>query len=288
MKLIDRIKTRILHFTWDLAYGEYDDSIITDGFDWKKLHIIKNPYEKKKWFADPFILGYNDLYLDLLVEEFDFEVKRGRIARLVIDKNSDTIKECHIVLDLETHLSFPAIYRMGSEVWVHPENSASGKSYIYRYNRLNDELCDKTLLVDAPLTDPIIHKVKGKYQIVATMLPDPNGNQLHVYETDDFFGPYGHQQTSKLPRKNARMAGNYIELHTKDVVRPSQDCDEDYGKAVLFEKEGVIIGKLAPTGVKYAGLHTFNAFGDWFVIDLKKYDYPLIYDLKEKLKWRKK
>lgn len=285
MRLLYRLKTKLLHYTWDLAYGEYDDSIIREGVDWKKLHIIKNPYKKKKWFADPFILSNNEHFIELLVEEFDFKINKGRIARLVIDKDSDTIKKCNIVLELETHLSFPAIYRRGDEFWVHPENSASGKSFVYRYDRISDHLCDKILLVNAPLTDPIIHEVNGKYQMVATMLPNPNGNELNIFESDNFFGPYINLNVSNLPHKNARMAGSFIELQTKDIVRPSQDCSRDYGKAVIFEKDGVLYGKVTPQSFKYDGLHTFNVSEQLFVIDLKKYDCPIIYKIKEIIKW---
>lgn len=284
--MFERVKSKLLHFTWDLAYGEYDGSIITEGINWGSLHIVKNPFSKKKWFADPFILSVNDDYIELLVEEYDYEVNRGRIARLVVDKTSDTIIECHILLDLDTHLSFPAIYRIGTEIWVHPENSASGKSYIYRYNIEKEVFCDKTLLVDAPLTDPIIIEVDGKYVLYATKLPNPNGNELLRYESRDFFGPYSHVQTSVLPQKNARMAGHFIESNN-GFIRPSQDCNEDYGKAVVFEKSGFKYGQLVPHGIRYAGLHTFNALDGIFVVDLKKYCHPLLYKLKEDWKWRK-
>lgn len=286
--MFKRVKPKLLHFTWDLAYGDSDDSIITEGIDWKKLHIIKNPYKKKKWFADPFILSVNENIIELLVEEFDFEVNKGRIARLVVDKASDTITDCHILLDLDTHLSFPTIYRLGTEIWVHPENSASGKSYIYRYNREKDSFCEKTLLVDAPLTDPIIVNVEGKYVMYATKLPNPNGNELVLYESNDFFGPYSHVRTIVLRHKNARMAGHFIETSTKGIIRPSQDCDEDYGKAVVFDINGSEYGRLVPHSVRYSGLHTFNVLDGIFVIDLKKYDYPLFYRFKENLKWRQK
>ena len=55
MSILTKIKKKLAHYTWDLAYGEYTDDIIENGLKCINLHIIKNPF-KKKWFADPFIL----------------------------------------------------------------------------------------------------------------------------------------------------------------------------------------------------------------------------------------
>lgn len=131
---MNSIKQKFAHYTWDIAYGIYSERIVTEGLKGIKLHIVSNPY-KNKWFADPFILEEDDENIQFLVEEFDYYVRRGRIARIMVDKKDNKIIECSIILDLPTHLSFPAIYRVDGEVFVHPENSASGSSYIYRYDR---------------------------------------------------------------------------------------------------------------------------------------------------------
>lgn len=60
-----------MHYTWDLAYGEYSDSIVTDGITKRVVKVINNPY-KDKWFADPFILSDSQSTLVLLVE-----IRRG-------------------------------------------------------------------------------------------------------------------------------------------------------------------------------------------------------------------
>lgn len=44
----------------------------------------------------------------------------------MVNKKDNEIKECSIILDLPTHLSFPVIYNVDGEIYVHPENSASG------------------------------------------------------------------------------------------------------------------------------------------------------------------
>lgn len=283
MSIISNVKQTLMHYTWDLAYFNYSPEIIGKPLRFENLNIVINPY-KKKWFADPFILSNNEKELQLLVEEFDSSVMRGRIARIAIDKSTNTIIECSIVLDLPTHLSFPAIYRENGKIFVTPENSASGALYIYEYNRETDKLESKTLLHPEPLTDAIIDKYEKVYRMYATCLPSPNGNELSIYEANALMGPYTKLEQHLLDNNTARMAG-YI-IHDKDrVLRPAQDCSSgDYGKAVVFYDGSKEIGRFSPQGFKYSGLHTINTYKEIGIIDLKKYDYPYIYRLRTSIK----
>ncbi len=272
-----------MHYTWDLAYFRFIPELIGSPLDFKNLNIVTNPY-KNKWFADPFILSNNERELQLLVEEFDSSVKRGRIARIVIDKLSNTITDCNIILDLPTHLSFPAIYREDGRIYVTPENSASGALYIYEYNSVTDKLESKTMLHPEPLTDAIIDKCENVYRMYATCMPSPNGNVLNIFEADSLMGPYIKKKEHILDTNTARMAG-YIFHNKGRVIRPAQDCSGgDYGKAVIFYDGSKKIGRLSPMGIKYSGLHTFNTYNGIGIIDLKKYDYPFIYRLKTIIK----
>lgn len=259
-------------YTWDLAIGHYDERIIVNGIDWNNLNIVHNPY-RKKWFADPFILQEDSDSIHLLVEEFDFDVKKGRIARIVISKKSYSIVECKIILELDTHLSFPAIYRIGGMVYVHPENSASGKSTIYRYDQVEDKLVDPIVLVTKPLTDAVIIKNKDEYLMYTTCLPHNGGPILSIYQSRAITKPFEATDSINYENKTARMAGSM--LFTKQgMIRPAQDCTHDYGEAVLFYKEMRIIGEIRPPkNGRFAGAHTFNTLSDTFVIDLKKYTH---------------
>lgn len=272
------IKQKLMHYSWDIAYGVCTDDIIRNGLENVRLNIVKNPYSSK-WFADPFILEEDANIIQFLVEEFDYSVGRGRIARLVVDKKDNEIKECHIILDLPTHLSFPVIYRIDANIYVHPENSVSGSSFIYLYDRNADELVKPTLMIDEPITDAIIRKDENCYHMFATKIPESNGCELHEYRSLNLLGPYKYVCTDMYDKNTARMAGKFIELPMGGVVRPAQDCSEDYGKAVIMYDGHKELCRITPTSYKYAGIHTFNILGNTFVIDLKKYDYPFIYKL---------
>lgn len=282
MLTLQKIKEKLMHYTWDLAYFEYTDSIISKGLNFKEIHIVKNPY-KRKWFADPFILRDTKLELTLLVEEFDYEVNRGRIAQVVIDKSKDIIVSCDIILDLPTHLSFPAIYRMDNKIIVHPENSASGASFMYEYDESLKKLVNPVNVLDEPITDAIIVKEDSVYKMYATCIPESNGCNLRLYSSKNLIGPYKTEGVEVFSHYRARMAGLFFK-YKGIAVRPAQDCEGAYGKAVIFYDDHKKIGELRPTTYKYAGVHTFNKLGDICIIDIKLWDYPLMVYIKEKIK----
>ena len=272
MSFIRRILSQ---YTWDLAFGVYDESIITNGIDKKALKFVKNPY-KKKWFADPFILAEDEKSIQILAEEFDSDVKKGRLARLRISKPDYKITECAIILELDTHLSFPAIYMEGNALYVHPENSASGKSTVYRYDPEEDRLVEPIVLVDKPLTDAVIVKNENKYTMYSTLIPQNGGPLLHVFKSDSLLHPFQEVGEIDFGQKAARMAGAYITTGM-GLIRPAQDCTRDYGEAIFFYNEKEIVGEIRPQkNGKYAGIHTFNTLGGTFVIDLKKYNYAYL------------
>ena len=278
------LKDKFAHYAWDLAYGTYSEKIILEGLKGVKINVVKHPY-KNKWFADPFILEEDENYIQFLVEEFDYGVGRGRIARLNISKKDKKIVVCSIILDLPTHLSFPVIYHVGGEVYVHPENSASGASYIYRYDSTADKLVEPKLMVGEPIADAIIRKDGDRYHMFATRVPETNGCTLHEYISENLFGPYKHVGEETFEKNTARMAGMFLQgTDGSTIVRPAQDCFGGYGKAVIMYDGHKPLCRIEPIAYKYAGIHTFNTHGGSFVIDYKKYDYPLIYKLIRMLK----
>ena len=280
----DSIKQRLLHYSWDLAYGEFKEDVIFNGVDKHNLNIVESPY-KNKWFADPFIYKDSSEQLELFVEEFDHTIGRGRIGHLKISKSSKIIESLSIILETDTHLSFPAIYRDGDGVYVHPENSASGKSTMYRYDAASDKLVDPVVVLEAPVTDAIIVKEDGHYLLYATRVPAPNGKELLIYKSDSFLGPYTLHQNYQLEKAYARNAGAFIMTADHKRLRPAQDCDGgDYGQAVHFMDGDKVVSSLTPLKPKYDGIHTFNTLGNTFIVDLKRYDFPMIYRLKNLLR----
>lgn len=272
---------------WDLAIitpEEFDDSL-----GLANAHIVKNPY-KNKWFADPFILDVTDKTIEVLVEEFDRYIKRGRIARLSISKETYKVVSMKIMLDLETHLSFPAIRRVEGEVYIYPENSASGSLRIYKYNREVEELTNCGVLINKPLTDAIIYNNDDGYYIIATELPNPNGDLLKVYFSEDGRTYSNCFQEIKFESNIARNGGDFFEFRGRKV-RPAQICDGGYGMGLSLQEFEMRDGHFSFREIKrlfppkgYTGLHTYNRYKGFGIIDIRRYVHKSIFTFLHKIK----
>ena len=283
-----RFLLELVTLVWDIGFVKFDETIL----DKKKLNVqwVKNPY-KDRWFADPFILKETENEYHVLVEEFCFKIKRGRIARIVIDKRSWSIIEMKIVLDLETHLSFPAIFRAHDKIFVYPENSASGKLNLYLWNEVLEKLELVDNLSNNPLTDAVISTDFDRPYLFSTSLPTPNENTLSIYSSDLWNGAYTLCSTQEFDEMIARGAGNLFKLKNK-IIRPSQDCTKHYGHGIVLSeviyKNGSFtfkeLKRLYPDSWAYRGIHTFNVFNNVVVVDRKRYKYLFMGTLLHKIK----
>lgn len=260
--------------------------IVLNGYDDLQkdiIHWISNGKYTDKWFADPFILSYDDKVITLLVEEFDYQVHRGRLARLLVDKANWRIIDCKIILDLPTHLSFPMIWRKNGKVYVCPENFHSGKWDMYEYNVQKEELSFVRTLMNEKLTDATIFEHEGETYLLSTYDPTPNGKVLSIWKMvgKDF----EHVQNVVFEEKIARNAGNIFSWDGK-LIRPAQECNQIYGHAMVFQEITIQGGQFSfkelyryyPTHPSFKiGTHTYNqSEGEMAVIDVKGRRYPVM------------
>lgn len=271
MNLIKKLKSH----RWDLAlaYCGNEESLLEGNLSWK---TVLNP-DSSRWYADPQILKVDRDSISLLVEEYEYDRAIGRIAELTIDKQSFAIRKMDIILELPTHLSFPAILRNGPGVLVHPENFASGKHFSYEY--LDGRLQNPTLMADRPLTDAVTVAFEGKDLMLSTVVPNENGSDLEVFEKKgDLFESIG---TVHFADNIARNAGDVVTCNGK-YFRVAQICNGHYGEGICIQEmtegpDGLPgfkeIRRMFPKG-PYDGMHTLNYLDGWAVTDLRCYNYP--------------
>jgi hypothetical protein len=283
MNRFTKYKRQLQESAWLLGICEngYDD--LKAG----RIHWIDNgEYKGKKWFADPFILDYNDELITLLVEEFDYKVHRGRIAKLTIDRNNWTVTDCKIILDSDTHLSFPMIWREDNNVYVCPENNASGALNLYVYHQESDSLAFVKLLINEKLTDSILYKDEKGYYVFSTCVPTPNGKTLTVYRANNLAGDYKSEQKIRFSENIARNAGMIFE-YKGQLIRPAQECNHTYGHAISFQTmridqngfsfEETFRYHSSHYGEFRYGTHTYNQHPHGMaVIDVKGFRYKTI------------
>lgn len=251
------------------------------------IHLMK--HHENKWFADPFILDVNDQEIKVLVEEMDFNREKGRIACLIVNRLNYELQNVEILLELDTHLSFPAIIRRNDEVYVYPENSESGNLVLYKYDFKNRKLTKNRTIINQPLTDAVYYKSKDGEYIFSTQLPDPNGAKLNVYKRD-LDNVYSRLQTVEFSDNTARNAGDIFELDEL-LIRPAQNCNGYYGIGIVFQQvlkdeTGFAFKEIGRVDVPhgYNGMHTFNTYKGVTVIDMRRPIHPFIHSSYMKMK----
>ena len=270
------------HNLWNIGFIEEG---LSDTLTNKKpkIHWVKKRINDR-WFADPFILDVTDSEIIILAEEFCYNVRRGRIARVVIDRKTYEEMSFEIILELQTHLSFPFIIRKNGKIYLMPENSASGCSTVYEYNDANRKLTPLHHIAEEPFADATIFEMERQSYLCTTMLPDTNSKSVKIHTLDkDDLKVVDRVATVEFPIVCGRNAGEVFSVDGQ-FYRPAQDCTKCYGHGVILQKMSLKEGKWVfedvnsfyPNTFKYnQGLHTFNNYKGLIVIDARGFRNPI-------------
>lgn len=290
-----KLKKLFINYIKDTKYniGFVDGSLkdIIEGSRSIKVNWLNHPY-KNRWFADPFILEVTDNEIWALVEEWYDPIHRGRISKLVIDKQNYKLKDILVLLELETHLSFPAIRRAQDGIYVYPENSVTGKLTEYKYIPEKEKLEISDIIANEPLTDAIQTDFFGEKLLFSTRLPDANGKDLYIYRFDEETQAYREMSQYHYSENLSRSAGDFFKYGEK-IYRPSQVCIKSYGDAVSIQEVNYNNGQFYEKEVRriYSphpdldlGFHTFNTYKDIIVVDAVGYRHAKLCHLLRNLK----
>jgi hypothetical protein len=263
---------------WNIGFICNDLDSVMNG-DAIRVNWVKHHY-KDSWFADPFILDVTDTDIILLVEEWYKPIRRGRISKLVIDRNTFVLKDIQVVLQLDTHLSFPVIERREDGVYIYPENGESGNLSIYQYNVQNSNCTKVGALCDDAVEDAICTELFGEKLMFATPRTNPNGKELSIYSWDSQTNKYVLKEEEYFKENVARMAGNFFE-YKGQFYRPTQECNAQYGHAVTLQEVNHENDKWTFNEVRRmcsvnkrlsVGMHTFNMYKGVIVTDALGFD----------------
>ena len=279
MKIKDLYRTQT-RGSWEIGFvADGLDGVFSDN---PRYVWAQNPYRDECWFADPFILDVTEDYIILLVEEMRYAVHKGRIAKLTINRHNMSIEKMDILLEENTHLSFPNIWRNGNDVYVYPENYAGGGLNLYKLVDNATRLEKVRALCREPLTDAVMTDVFGERQIFSTKMPNPNGDELYIYTLDQSLRVM-HTESVGFQDNHARMAGQFFEYKSK-IYRPAQDCNETYGGAIIIESVEKRGNRYVFQPVKRltsqhphlrTGMHTLNEYKGVVAIDVMGYEHAL-------------
>lgn len=277
--MICKLKNRLQRRYWHLGFAEFDERYVTGEVEFKVRYMKGLP--QNKWYADPFILDVTENTIEVLVEELTYSIRRGRIARLSIDRKTLALLSEKIILDLDTHLSFPAIWRENGNVYIYPENSASNSNTYYKYDVDSNHFEKLFVTVEEPLTDAVIFLWQGQKYMFTTRIPEGNSNHLLIFKESES-NKYELFQEYYFNDKIARNAGDVLKVGDK-YYRVAQDCSKGYGGGVIFQEivfdnehfDFKTVHEIFPYPHCFA-LHTFNVYKGLCVIDVSKARFPMI------------
>ena len=279
MKKKPALFRRLLRSRWELGLvkGGFD-GVFTNGqleVDW-----IINPY-RDRWFADPFILDVTDDFVYVLAEEYEFKTRKGRIAKLSVNRKTLRIDSFVILLELPTHLSFPNILRKDGHVFVYPESCNSGELNLYEYDSVQEKLIFVQTICDDMIWDSSIENVLGVPQLFTAR---SNDFFLDIYNWDTSRSRFLYSHSIASKDKTSRMAGQLFEYKGKTYM-PSQNCERVYGGGIII-KEVIIEGEdysfkeikrlESPHPVRKIKMHTLNGYKGFAIIDIGGYDYSFL------------
>lgn len=283
MGLIRKFLFKYIHDSWNIGIADIGDDLSPLNIKW-----MKHDY-KDRWFGDPFFIGQTkDAYL-ILVEEFFRDNRKGRLARLTVDKEDCRLLKNETILDLPTHLSFPNPIIVDGKTYIYPENGASGHTSYYEYDTI---LRDPRLLSDLPMRDAVIFRHEDQFYMFYTIGKGCNGNVLHVSMADSVFGEYKPIQEITFSDNVARRAGSVFQWKGR-LISPAQVCNNRYGDGVSFQEiaieNGLVslreIKRIFPSWPEYnIAFNTYNVLGNKVVIDGARIAWPRISRIYRKLR----
>ena len=274
---VKSVYNKIVHHRWELGFIENPIHDVIEGKEFQ-IKYLRFPFEGR-WYADPFILEYNDDEIVLLVEDYSDSDQKGKISQLLIDRHKMELKDVKVILELDTHLSFPIIIKKDDKVYIYPENSAAHTLDLYEYDRENERCIKVCQLSKEILADAVISDALGQKMLFATK---NNGNVLDVYQYDEANESFVISSNVVFDENIARNAGDFFECDGQ-LYRAAQECNFTYGHALSIQritKEGDAIKmnevrRIMPP--KHAiGIHTFNVYKDLTVVDVKVFRHPWI------------
>lgn len=236
---------------------------------------------KDRWFADPFVLDVTDKEILLLVEDYAYVTRKGVVSLLHINRATMEIVYRKMLLELPTHLSFPAIWRKDGHIYVYPESANSGRLDMYEYDPAKEELSFVQTMCDNVVWDSYITEAFGEPLLFTA---SKNDYRLDIYKWDEKKKRFVPNVVIPSEKPNSRLGGAVFE-YKGDYYYPAQDCSKNYGSAIDIKQIKMESAECEVECVKHLksphpdyqlGMHTLNEYKGVVVVDVLGYRYGII------------
>ena len=244
----------------------------------RKAIQIENP--KNHFLADPFVLTV-DHETFCFVEDFDLKQRKGSIA--VYSLEDRKAKRIGNIIEENFHMSFPFVFKDGSQIYMCPESSANRDIRLYECIEFPKIWKLKSILMkDVDAADTVIVKYSDLWWLITNIDPVNTGDhssEMFIFYSDDLFAqswtPHQKNPIYIDPTK-ARNGG--LVFDENSIYRVSQNYGfNTYGESSSINKvvelsesqfkEKSIVTLLANFYPKLVGTHSLNSDASFTVFD---------------------
>ncbi len=248
----------------------------------QRRRIVEPPPDR--YWADPHPLPDSGGRL-ILVEEYPYATRRGRIALLRLDA-AGCVVESRTVLELDCHLSYPSLIDVEGALYLVPESSERESLVAYRCTEFPWRWEPAaTLLEGVRALDGTIVRHDDRWWLFATVQEEAwltPRDTLHVFYADDpLSGEWIPHPLNPVvcDAAGARPAGPFLSWQGR-LYRPGQDCGRRYGYGVRIHEVRTLtptayeereVAFVAPPGDDFVATHTLAEADGTVVVDLLRW-----------------
>jgi len=278
---VNLFKTEI----WNIGYVNSSiEAFIKNNKCYKITWLMSSA--RNQFFADPFIIDFNNNYY-VLFEDFLYKDKKAGISAIMFDgmNRNNKIIPC---IRKPYHLSYPFVFKYRDEVYLIVEEWRSFEVSLYKSLHFPSgwEKVD-TLIRNISAVDSTMFRFNELWWLAFTIREENPDLKLYLYYSKDLFS--GWQPHKRNPVKtdisSSRPAGNLFE-RDGNLFRPSQDCSDTKCMKIAinrvikltpddFQEDTIAIIKPNPRDEFRHGIHTINSLDNLIVIDGKKMVFSL-------------
>lgn len=240
------------------------------------FHVLKN--DIFSWVADPFVFVHNGICY-IFAERLKYRINRGVIAYTVYDPRTNSTNGWHDVIIEDYHLSFPNVFQNNGQIYIMPESSDGNTLCLYEAQDFPRSWKKIELMSNVKVVDSAFFDEKHGYTLELLK----NGKtRARIFRLEDFKAEFCSGGVCSDTRVS-RLGGKFF-LYDGVLLKTSQNCRDSYGKELVFRSFNFSCGTTEEEDYRIItvddihldkkitnlnGIHTYNYYGGYEVIDLK-------------------
>lgn len=237
IKSISKLIDKLFFKKWIIGIyrGDIKTVISTKTFDPDIKWLFKQKFDK--FYGDPFPLGCENGDIKIIVEDYSYDDDYGKLSLMTFDKYLRLVNN-KLLLDTNSHLSFPFVITENNRTYIFPEARRSGKLSCYEFNAENETVTFLQDILELPLLDSTVLKHDNLFWIFGTICDKGVADyRLKIFYSDNLLGPYTPHPGNPLREgmDGIRSAGGFLNIDGV-IYRPTQNCREEYGKSISIYK----------------------------------------------------